>query len=328
MTATLDGAVTLLEDPSFLRGAVWPFVSPRGAPPPEALPAVTVHRRRRDGRLVAEVAFGPSERVFAKLYPDVVAGAAAYAVHERLWAHGFGAWGRYRTPEPLAYLPDHGVLLLHAATGEQLSSLPLSGSLDAVRAAARWLAALHASGVDLDASEDAAQGVLRLSRRSATAAAIRPELEEVFRGLLEILAERYARVGARAERAPTHGRFSVEHVFVSPASVTVVDLDRAALADPAKDVGELLHRLRWRAGKRGRMSVATDEVGEAFVSEYLRTSRFALSALEYHWSFSVVWTLFVLASEARPGKGWDERSGFLHAELAAIPARCAALLGT
>jgi hypothetical protein len=282
---------------------------------------VTVHRRRPDGRLVAELEFGPSSRVYAKLYRDTLAGARAHAVHKRLWAHGLGAGPIYRVPEPLAYLPDHGVLLLRAAAGEQLSSLAPSRTLDGVRGAARWLAALHASDVELDASEDAAQGVFRLARRAATATASRPELEEVFRGLLEILAERYEAVAGRAELAPTHGRFSAEHVFIAPEAVTVVDLDRAALADPAKDVGELLHRVRWGAGKRGRLTEAIDEAGEAYVREYLGSSRFSLATLEYHWSFSVVWTLFVLASSDRPGKGWDERSAFLLTELAAVPAR-------
>jgi hypothetical protein len=283
---------------------------------------VTVHRRRLDGRLVAEVAFGPSDRVFAKLYPDVAAGALAYGVHKRLWSHRFGG-ERFRVPEPLAYLPDHGVLLLRAAPGEQLTE----GSLEGVRRAARWLAALHASGVDLDASEDAAQGVLRLARRATTAAASRPELREVFCGLLEVLAERYGRTVGGTERAPTHGRFSAEHVYVSAEYVTAVDLDRAALADPARDVGELLHRLRWRAGKkRHGVPAEVDAAGDAFVGEYLRSSRFGLSTLEYHWSYSVVWTLLVLASKDRPGKGWEERSGFLLAELDAISGRAAALL--
>jgi len=321
VTATLDSADSLLEDTGFLRDAIWPLVAGPAEPPPASPPEVTVHRRREDGRLVAELEFGPSRRIYAKLYRDALAGARAHAVHKRLWAHGLGAGPIYRVPEPLAYLPDHGVLLLRAAAGEQLSSLAPPRTLDGVRGAAHWLAALHASDVELDASEDAAQGVLRLARRAASAAASRPELEEVFRGLLEILAERYESVAGRAELAPTHGRFSAEHVFVAPEAVTVVDLDRAALADPAKDVGELLHRLRWGAGKLGRPTATIDEAGEAFVREYLRSSRFALSTLEYHWSFSVVWTLFVLASRDRPGKGWDERSAFLLTELAAVPSR-------
>jgi len=325
VSATLGSAGSLLEDTAFLRDAIWPLVAGPAEPPPVGLPEVTVHRRRPDGRLVAELEFGPTSRVYAKLYRDVVSGAQAHAIHKRLWERGLGAGPIYRVPEPLAYLPDHGVLLLRAAAGEQLSSLAPSRTLDGVRRAARWLAALHASDVELDASEDPVQGVLRLGRLAASAAASRPELEEVFRGLLEILAERYEGVAGRAELAPTHGRFSAEHVFIAPEAVTVVDLDRAALADPAKDVGELLHRLRWDAGKRGRVTEAIDEAGEAFVREYLRSSRFGLSTLAYHWSYSVVWTLFVLASRHRPGKGWDERSAFLLTELAAVPARVEAL---
>ncbi len=93
-------------------------------------------------------------------------------------------------------------------------------------------------------------------------------------------------------------------------------------------MGELLQRLRWNSGKRaGLVPAGVAAAGEAFVREYRRSSRFTLSALEYHWSFSIAWTLLVLASKDRPGKGWDERSGFLLTELDAIPRRCRALLG-
>jgi hypothetical protein len=323
MSATVEPEVSLLEDEDFARDAIRPLL---GTAASHVTPTVTVHRRRDDGRLVVEYGLDGVASVFAKLYPDHAAGAAAFKVHESLWAQGFGARSPYRVPEPVGYLEEHGVLLLRAAPGEQLARRRLPGSLDDVRRGARWLATLHASAVVVDDSEDAALGMLRLARRAATATACRPELEGVVRRLLETLAERYAPGSGSAELAPTHGRFSAEHVYVSRECVTVVDLDRATLSDPAKDVGELLHRLRWSAGKRGDVPDAIDEAGDAFIGEYLRHSRFTLTALEYQWSFSVVWTLLVLASKHRPGKGWDERSGFLLAELDAIPRRVAPLL--
>ncbi len=325
MTTTVGAPLSLLEDASFVREAIWPLMARDDPRPLEPPPSTLVRRRRPDGRLVAEIAFPGGERAFAKLYPEVASAVAAHEIHRRLWAGGLGR-APHLVPEPLGLLPDHGVLVLSAAEGEQLEAPP-SGSLEGFRAAGRWLAALHGSGADPGASEDEAQGVLRLARRAAAATAVRPELEEVVRALLDVLAERWSRVAAGAERAPTHGRFSAEHVYVAPGSVTAVDLDRAALADPAKDAGELLHRLRWNAGKRrGRVPEDVDAAGEAFVREYLRSSRFALATLEYHWSFSIVWTLLVLASKHRPGKGWEERSGFLLAELGAVPRRCDALL--
>jgi hypothetical protein len=323
MSATVErGGASLLENEDFARDTIRPLLGASS----DAMPTATVHRRRDDGRLVVEYGLDGVASVFAKLYPDPVAAAAAFRIHQTLWMQGFGAGAPYRVPEPVGQLPEHGVLLLRAAPGRQLARLPLSGSLDDVRRGARWLAALHGSEVELEDSEDAAQGVLRLARRAATATACRPELAGVIRGLLETLAERYAHTAEAGEVAPTHGRFSAEHVYVSDECVTVVDLDRAARADPAKDVGELLHRASWSVGKRGGAAEDLDEAARAFVGEYRRCCRFTLAALEYHWSFSVVWTLLVLASKDRPGKGWEERSGFLLAELDAISGRAAALL--
>jgi hypothetical protein len=80
VTATVDGAGSLLEDPAFVRSVILPVVSKRVAAPPASTSAVDLRRRRHDGRLVAEIVFGPSSRVFAKLYPDARAGAT-YAAH-------------------------------------------------------------------------------------------------------------------------------------------------------------------------------------------------------------------------------------------------------
>jgi hypothetical protein len=324
VTATTGAASSLLEEEAFVRDVIWPLLAGSSARRRVADLGVTVHRRRPDGRLVVEYRTGRT-RIFAKLYPDASSGAAAFSVHRALWSAGLCAPSPHRVPEPLAYLADHRVLLLGPAAGVQLGRTARPPNLADLRRTARWLARLHSSRVDLGVTEDDAEGVLRLARRAVTAAAVRPEIEEVARTLLETLSVRYARCGG-SERAPTHGRFSLEHVYASSRHVTVVDLDRAAIADPAKDVGELLHRLRWRAGRRDRAPAEVEDASAAFVRQYRRHSPHGLVGLEYHWSFSVVRTLLMLASTRTPGKGWDERSAFLLGELDRIPARVAALL--
>lgn len=44
--------------------------------------------------------------------------------------------------------------------------------------------------------------------------------------------------------AQSHGQYRPIHVFLTEDIVTVIDLDRSAPADPARDVAEFLHRLR------------------------------------------------------------------------------------
>jgi hypothetical protein len=62
--------------------------------------------------------------------------------------------------------------------------------------------------------EDVAQGVFRLARRAAKAAASRPDLEDLFRAAL---AELEGRAASEAGRwVQTHGRYYLGHVSSRP----------------------------------------------------------------------------------------------------------------
>jgi hypothetical protein len=320
----------LLEDEDFVRRRVWPLVSGGGEkrPPPAAF-RVTLHRHRRDGRLVAAYCFEEAEQVFAKLYPDRVAGRGVHRITASLWSHGFGRGSPHRVPEPLGYLEEYGVLLMRPAAGDRFTGAAadeLEALARGARRAARWLAALHASPLRLGPRVDAAHGALRLARRAAKAAASRPDLADLFRAALGELEQRLT-----AEPGPpvqTHGRFHAGHVFVAPRWVTVVDLDRACVADPAQDVGEFLHALRWEGAKRRWSDDAVEEACDAFLDAYSQQRPDPLTALTYYWSYSVLWALLGLAFRRRPGRtAWDARSDFLRAEFDDVPQRAAALLG-
>jgi aminoglycoside phosphotransferase (APT) family kinase protein len=300
----LPVGLQLLEDERFVRDRVWPLLSRRGeGGPPSSAFGLRVHLRRGDRRrAVAEYSFEGPTRVVAKLYLDAAKGRAAYRILRSLWKRGFGPRSRYRVPEPIAYLAECEVLLMRAAPGDALGGREPRGSeasMDRMSGAARWLAALHASPLRLGPREDVAQDVLRLARRAAKGAASRPDLEDVFRRSLEELARRCPAAAAPGGQVQTHGRYHAEHVFLAPDCVTVVDLDRAALADPGKDVGEFLHRLRWEAAKAGLGDDALEEPTEAFLDEYARHSRVGLSGLAYHWSYSILWSLLGVACRPR-----------------------------
>ena len=331
-----DGAhrpgLPLLEDQGFVWRCVWPLVSGRGERrPPRPRFELTVHRHREDSRAVAEYRFEGRNRVFAKTYPDAATGRDVYRIHQSLCNRGFGPRSLYRVPEPIAYLDEHGVLLLRPTPGECLAGMETRDRErfeGGVTRAARWLVALHASRLRLGPHASFAPDTFRLARRAAKAAACRPDLGNVIRDALTELGTRYVTAAELGASVQTHGRFHAGHVFVGPEHVTAIDLDRAAVADPAKDVGEFLHGLRSIGARTGIVDSAVEDACEAFLGEYVQHRPAALSELTYYWSCSVLWTLLGLAFKDRPSRrGWKERIEFYRAEFADVPRRAAPWLG-
>lgn len=331
-SAELPTGPALLEDERFIRGHVWPLLAEfEGGPPPGSVFGLRMERGRASRRCaVAEYTFVGPVRIIAKLYPEVTEGRVAYEILQSFWRQGFGPGSPYRVTEPIAYLPEPQVLVMRGALGDALPMQEAQGRealRNGLRRAARWLSALHAWPLQLGPGEDVLYGAFRLTRRVTEAALCRPDIEEVLRRATEELAARGEAVGGRRTQVPTHGRYHPKNVFLAPSCVTAVNLDRAALADPMKDVGEFVHRLRWDGARAGQSSDALEESTETFLSEYAWCSPADLSSLSYHWSYSVLWTMLGVACSRRiDGQAWEKQSDFLTAEFEQVPGRAAACL--
>lgn len=287
-----------------------------------------VLRHAEGERALLEYRFEDGLHLYAKRYAqsDSAMAAHGHAVLRALWQGGFGSGSLHRVAEPLAFFPERGVLILRAAPGDSVSALRARGWADwerGLRGAAAWLARLHASPLPFGPAEETAAGVFRMARRVAKAAARRPELEAQLVGLIEELAGRGS--GGSGRRVPTHGRYHSGHVFLAPGSVTVIDPDRAALADPAKDVGEFLHRLRKEAMEAGLDEGTAERATRAFLSEYAAHAPAPLDGLLYHWSYSVLSTLLHAIRKDRSDRdGWERRLAFYRAEFGGVPAQVTA----
>jgi hypothetical protein len=329
--APRPSGLQLLEDEDFVWSRVWPLVSGGERTPPGGTFAVTVHRRREDGRTVVEYDFD-GVRVFAKLYPDDAAGRAVYRIHDELWRNGFGAGALNRVPEPLGYLGESGVVLARSAVGECLGvtlTRDWSEFEEGVARSARWLAALHTSSLSVGPREEMADGALRLARRVEMAAVRLPELAEIFRNALAELATRYDTAAAESSIAvQTHGRYHAAHVFIGPESITAIDLDRAAFAAPAKDVGEFVASLN-SIKTLGLVDDRTvDKTSRLFLAEYIRHGAGVPYELSYYWSYCIVWALVRQAFKDRPERRrWRQRVDYLRSEFDDVPRRAAALIG-
>ncbi|HEX2069506.1 MAG TPA: phosphotransferase, partial [Actinomycetota bacterium] len=290
---------------------------------------VTVHRVRGDHRGVAEYRFEGGLRVIAKMYADRAKGQAVHAIQSAVWENGFDSGSRYRVPESIGYVPEHGIMLMHAAPGESLRDVPLANwdrFKEGVLEAARWLAALHrwphAAGPVAEAADDFS----RLQRLERDAAACRPDEADRFRAALDELGRRYDSIGTSSARVQTHGRYHIDHVFLSSECVTVVDLDRAAISEAARDVGEFLHRLRWEVARMRLGKPAMHQATEEFLTEYARHTDDGLSGLLYHWSGSILSALLASACRPRPaGRHGNKRLRHLTKEFERVPRHIEAL---
>jgi hypothetical protein len=268
------------------------YVSPRLPGAAEAAQPLacemTVAQDTGTGRLTLRYAFAQGDVIFAKLHTDAL-GAHSYQLQRALWESGFGPGAPYQVPEPLAFLPEHNLVLMRGAAGTPLGGLLASADrsalLDGVRQAARWLAALHRSPVRIGTAEAIWDSLklFRVNVRLVKAAAARPAQLELLGDLTETLRHRCAQLREPRPVVQTHGRYHHDHVFLAPGAVTVIDLDRGRPTDPAKDAAEFLRVLRSACFKLGTGLALTEDVTSAFLEEYLARVPEAGDGVSYYW---------------------------------------------
>jgi Ser/Thr protein kinase RdoA (MazF antagonist) len=188
-------------------------------------------------------------RLFAKVYADD-RGASAFAVGRALHAAGVPV------PEPLRYSRRLRLLVHPAAHGVPLASLREGAGYDAAAGeAGAALRRLHATALP---------GLPQHGWReelSAAARAVGVAYPKLGRSAARLADRLSALLEARnAPAVAAHGDFYDDQLLVSPDGVIVLDLDRAARADAALDLGTFLAHLSLR-GENG-------PAREAFLSGY------------------------------------------------------------
>lgn len=224
-------------------------------------------------KVTAECRIEGGDTLFVKVYSGEEDDAHCHSVMSALWEAGFSEGAPYRVAEPLAHLPEDRILVMRQAPGvnlfEELSAGNASGvgaGDEGVRQAARWLAHLHTSTVRVGPPWSVWGNLSRLVRRLTRAAAANP----AWVGRLDGMVRRLFDLGEEAGRPPrlvqTHGQFRDVHVYLDRGTATVIDLDRSRPADPARDVDEFLHRLRWKTFKH--TATCPETLTDVFLEAY------------------------------------------------------------
>ena len=234
----------------------------------------------------AELDGGPP--VFAKLFP-YEDGPAVHAKLQALRGAGLGPGSAFQAVEPLAWYGEEKVLLCRGAPGRPVSDLLGGNGEELTRASARagsWLAHLH--GVDLRVG--APQSLLvtgeltSLAKRLAKVAADQPGYVDTALAMLERL-DGLTHDTVDGVLAQSHGQYRPIHVFLTEDVVTVIDLDRSAPADPARDAAEFLHRMRVGVYDATGDITRADAPSAAFLDAYRDATRGdLLRNLRFHWA--------------------------------------------
>jgi hypothetical protein len=274
--------------PEFLERHVRPHID-EGASFGAGTWSTTVIQLDGSGAATVRAELDGSRPVFAKLFP-FDDGPDVYAKLQALRSSGLGAGERYQVVEPLAWIGEEKVLLCRGAQGYPLSDL-LGADADVLAEgtaeAGHWLGRLHGSNLRIGRAHSllVTGELASLAKRLAKVTAAHPgyvrQAMELL-GRLDALA--YDTVDGHLTQS--HGQFRPIHVFLSPDVVTVIDLDRSAPADPARDVAEFLHRLRLGVYTATGDISRADRACTSFLAAY-RTSSGGdehLVNLRFHWA--------------------------------------------
>jgi aminoglycoside phosphotransferase (APT) family kinase protein len=207
--------------------------------------------------------------VFAKIY-NSEKGAQTFSIVTRVsdWlaSHGDGL----TAARPLAYIADVGAVLYPHVSGTPLSHV------------------LRHQGTDTDGYLHQTGAALRaLHRTPTTLVELQPHsFAKEIKGIMSASEHLHAllpAVGARItvildraralhERLPqeapgfAYGDFKADHLWVTPAGLTLIDFDTCYLFDPAIDIGKFLADLQWWYDSYGQPGVA--QAQERFLAGY------------------------------------------------------------
>ena len=310
---TLSRRVEIVTQPQFLDMEVLPFLGMEDG----AQGDWETHIIQLDGTGAATVEIKRDGRqmAFAKLFPDA-SGPQMYAKLKTLRAAGFGSGERYQAVEPLGFIPEYAMLLTKPAEGRAVSThigVDDEALVAGAREAGIWLAKLHRAPIHTGTPKPMLESgeLLSLARRLAKMLCRRPEYLSLTLDMIQAL-EKLAAETEDGLRVQSHGQYRPIHVFISDASVTVIDLDRSRPCDPARDVAEFLHRMRmtmfWRTGAVEPADAATD----AFLVAY----RSAMAERPYLTNLRFHWARYIFHSLNRKLKGHDPSDLALDATVA------------
>lgn len=228
--------------------------------------------------------YKPERRFVARL--DAPDGAQAvvrcYTAREYAAAksHTFRSTGPVRIPRRLGQSRRHAVLAFEWLPGRR-ADVSHPGSMQSVMyRIGESLAELHlleSHGLRVVMQRDEAAA---LRAAASTVAFLCPDLADRSRWLARELASLH--LAAPPVFTPIHGDFYGDQILESDGRIAFVDLDEAAIGDPATDVGNFLAHLDRRNLRNGGIAADGKSPAESFLAGYREASAQRTDRVDMH----------------------------------------------
>jgi len=191
-------------------------------------------------------------------------GAAIFENWRDLWQAGCnGSNMQLGMPEPLAYLPEIGMMLQRVVPGKSLADFSRRDDLAAaMKPVAANLAALHDLTVNAGEKKTLDDHIKKYCRPGPQALIesypeAAPLVERLLAGLANDASLPVAPVG------PVHGDLNLAQIFIAEGRAFFIDFDDFCLSHAALDVGNLLVTLQVHFGSRDAA------LAEFFLEKYM-----------------------------------------------------------
>jgi Phosphotransferase enzyme family len=177
-----------------------------------------------------------------------------------------------RVLPPLAAWPElHMLIQAEVAGGAELNDLAFDPAEDAatrerwLRDAGARLAGLHSCNVP-GPTRTMADDLDELREYIAPITAVDPALAARYAAVVERLTE----ASANGEPAPvaSHGAFRTDQFMIEHGELVMIDLDGFCWANPARDLGNFMAYLRWKAIRKPHDAAFIEHVGQLFLHGY------------------------------------------------------------
>jgi aminoglycoside phosphotransferase (APT) family kinase protein len=196
-------------------------------------------------------------------------GEMTYEVMRALWDLPARKAGDLVVAEPLAYHPDHSLLLQSALQGDEIKSDRHSEIFMAqCEAAGRAIGHIHNSGITVGTPHTAEVEIERLQSRLEQFKMSAPRTFFLLRDLLKHIAVKAEKVAPEAP-VPSHGDYKYNQFLYDGERFGMIDVEYFVQAEPSFDLGKYCGHLVPSNPKDWSDSARAEECRRVFLDAYL-----------------------------------------------------------
>jgi hypothetical protein len=250
-------------------------------------------------RLCAEGESLP-RRIIGKMYRKD-RGRVIFENMRHLWQAAAASGISFGMAEPLAYLPEIGMVLQSVVPGRRLADFSRRDDLfEAVRSVAENLAALHGLAVSVGEKRTLDDHLRKYCHPGPEVLiAACPELAPLVQSILAGLAKDETLPDAPI--CPVHGDLNLAQIFIAGECAWFIDFDGFCLSHAALDIGNFLVTLQVHFDSR------YEALAKAFFESYLKSrSPRMLTGLRAYQAFACL-RRAVICTRAPAAPNWREQ---------------------